>query len=112
MSTDGCDRESEVTFDEAREHGESQRRRLEAYLRKTFRQGAVAQAELAEINRIGAEYAARLGDQPDPWTQFRDLQSHLSRLALERYGTDEGIRAYAAYLANEANPRPVDEAER
>lgn len=100
-----------MTFDEAREHSESQQRRVKDYLAKSVRQGRVAEAELAEINRIAAAYSARLGTQPDPWQQFVDLQSRLSRLALEKYGTEEGVRAYAAFLANDAHPRPVSEAD-
>lgn len=100
-----------MTFNEAREHSLNQQRRVKAYLEKTLRQRRVAAPELAEINRVSAAYAARLGSQKDPWKQFCELQSELSRLALAQYGTPLGTRAHEAYLANEANPRPVDEAE-
>lgn len=100
-----------VSFEEAQEYGESQQRRVEAYLAKSVSLGRVAERELAEINRIRDAFLARLNDQPDPWVEFRKHQSRLLALALERHGTDEGVRAYAAYLANEAHPRPVGEAE-
>ncbi|MFJ4224255.1 hypothetical protein [Microbacterium sp. NPDC089695] len=82
MSANRRSSESLVTFDEAHQHSESQQRRVKAYLNKSINAGRVAEVELAEITRISAAYAARLGNQPDPWQQFQDLQSRLSRLAL------------------------------
>jgi hypothetical protein len=93
-----------VTLEEAREHWEAQLRRIDVYLAKSATLGRVAALELAEINRIGAEYQARLGGQPDPYTAFRKDQSRLLRITLERHGTPEGKAAYAEFHFNEAYP--------
>lgn len=100
-----------VTFNEAREHDETQLRRVEACLAKSVQLGHVAEHELAELTCISDAYQSRLGGQPDPWTDFREHQSPLLQQAMEQYGTEIGVRAYAAYLANEAFPRPVSEAD-
>lgn len=97
-----------VTFEEAREYWEAQTRDRDAALMKSASEARVAVREIAELNRRHEAYAARLGDQADPYRAFEHHQSSLLSKALKQYATPEGRQAYAEFLYNQANPAPVD----
>jgi len=82
-------------------------RRVDAALEEAVVHGRVPMHELDEINRLRDEYQTRLGDQRDPYREFQEAQSRLLAVALNQHGTPEGLKAYADFRHNEANPAPV-----